>query len=134
MSITIQAPAQALATAITTFAITFNQKGNAAAIVGRANAALIVGQALASGNLATVAAAVQTAVNIQGLEPGYALALQSLGNLLITEMQALLAIQQATPLVSELTQAVESDVSAGMIAAANAEIAKWTPLIPPAAK
>lgn len=134
MSLTIAAPAQALATAVTTFAITFKQNGNAAAIVARANAALIVGQAMQSGNLATVAAAVQSAVGVQNLEPGYVLALSSLGNILLTEMQALQALIQATPLASELQQAIEADVAAGMIAAANAEIAKWTPLIPPAAK
>lgn len=128
MSLTIQPFEQVVAETLTTWAIVGGQKGNAAAITARANAALAVAStigSLASGNVTAAATALQAAVTTAGLEPGFALALQSLLGIVSAQAQAIQTAASAIPLAGEVLSAIDNNIVAGMTAAANAELAKY---------
>jgi hypothetical protein len=120
----------AAAQALTGLIISGGQKGNAAAIVKRANTALAVAAAvtaLASGNPAPAIAALQGVLSNADMDPGVALAVQ--GVFQIGQQQLALAqtLGNLIPLAGATAEAIAANVANGVTSAANAEIAKYAP-------
>jgi hypothetical protein len=128
MSLTVAPFEQVAAEALTGLIITGGQNGNAANIVKRATTALAIVaafNAINSGNAAAGIAAIQAALSNANMDPGVNLALQGLFSI-GSQMLALNAnIAAGLPLVGTTIEAVVTNISAGVTAAANAEIAKY---------
>jgi hypothetical protein len=136
MSFNIQPFESLIASAITGEIISGGQKGNAASIVKRANTALAVATALqqfAEGNAAPGIAALGAALGSSDLDPGVSLAVHGLFALLGQQTALLASINSAIPGLGTVATTVSENVITGIIAAANAEIAKYgTPAAPAA--
>ena len=128
MSLSIQPFESLLASAITGLIITGGQKGVAASIVKRANTALAIGNALSSleqGNSAPAIGALQGVINNSDLDPGVAVAVKGAFTLISQQSALLASINGAIPGLGTVEATVAANISAGIVAAANAEIAKY---------
>ena len=119
---------QAAAEAATGLIITGGQKGNATAIVKRAQTALAVGtalQGLAAGNSAPAISALQAVLQSASFDPGVALAVQGLVTLGQQQLALVNQLGSLIPLAGLTAEAVATNIAAGVIAAANAELKRY---------
>ena len=118
--------AEALAGAI----ISGGQKGNGPAIIKRAQTALAIAsgfQQLAQGNAAPGVAAIQTALTNADLDPGVALAINGVFSIGAQQASLLASINAMIPGLGTVALTISENVATGVISAANAEIAHYTP-------
>ena len=118
------------AEALTGFIIALGQKGDAAKIIARANAALLVvgaGNQFLAGNPTGGIAALGSAVKLENVDPGVALALQTALSLVAQQGAVLASLASAIPGVGSISEGILQNVLAGAEAAANAEIAHYSP-------
>jgi hypothetical protein len=128
MNLSIQPFESLIASAITGEIISGGQNGNAANIVKRANTALQVAtafQQLSAGNAAPGVQALSAALSSSELDPGVALAVQGVFGIAGQQSALISAINSAIPGLSAVPTAIIANVTAGIVAAANAEIAKY---------
>ena len=118
-------------TLLTGLTCTIGAKGVAATIVSRANTALSVAaalQELGSGNVAGASAAILALLqNSSNLDPAIALALNNFLQVEVLKWQALQGMAALVPFLSTSIEAVITNFAAGIVAGANAEIAKYPP-------
>jgi hypothetical protein len=127
---------QLIATALAGEIISGGQNGNAANIVKRANTALAVGTAvsqLGQGNAAPGVQALGVALASSNLDPGVSLAVQGLFGIASQQAELIAELNKAIPALSSQATTLIANVAAGVIAAANAEIAKYGTPAPAAA-
>lgn len=132
-SVILGAPQKAAGTALVGIVVTLGAKGNAEEAVKLSNTLLSLGNDLAqieSADPATILNAATAAT--ANLDPALGLALSSL---LIANANLVAGIEQLeeNTVAGSLVQSWITNFSAGMVAGATAELAKWTPKLPKAA-
>lgn len=128
MSLTIKPFEQLIAEALTGEIITGGQKGNAAAIVKRANTALAIAQgvaAISAGNAGPGVASIGAALASSQLDAGVALAINGLIAIAGQQVELFATINAALPMLGTVATSVIANVTAGIISAATAELAKY---------
>lgn len=134
MPLIIDSAEVAAATILAGLIIAEGQSGDGPAILKRAQTALAVGESvagLAEGNASAGIAALSAALANSDLDPAVILGLQSLVALGLQQAQIVVQLKGAVPLFGAQATEVLENVSAGIIAAANADIAKYTPAAKP---
>lgn len=120
---------QSAGTLLTGLVCTINAKGSAVTIVSRANTSLAVAaalQELGSGNVAGASAAILALLqNNVNLDPAIALALNNFLQVEVLKWQALQGMASLIPFLSTSIEAVVTNFAVGIVAGANAEIAKY---------
>jgi hypothetical protein len=122
MNLSIQPFESLIASAITGEIISGGQNGNAANIVLQVATAF---QQLSAGNAAPGVQALSAALSSSELDPGVALAVQGVFGIAGQQSALISAINSAIPGLSAVPTAIIANVTAGIVAAANAEIAKY---------
>lgn len=120
---------QLVATGIAGEIISGGQKGNAAAIVKRANTALAVSAAfaqLSQGNAAPGVTALGSALSNSDLDPAVAIAVQGLFGIFAQQAALFLNINASLPGLGTVATTIMQNVASGITTAANAELAKYT--------
>ncbi len=128
MSISLVPIEQYTAELLAGIAISSGQGGDAQKILPRAQAALAFGGALgdvASGDMTAALAAATATLSSANMDPVLAASLQGLLTLGFSQIQLAANVNALVPLLGATVDAVISNVSKGVVTAANIEIAKY---------
>lgn len=121
---------QSFGTFFTGLYCTVGAKGDGPTILKRANTALAVSAALTAlgqGNIAEASSVILAAIQSNpDLDPAMALALNNALQLVFMQWQGLQGVNAMLPFLSTSVEALVSSFAAGVIAGANAEIAKYS--------
>jgi len=111
------------------FEISAGQGGDAQKILPRAQSALTWGNALAevaAGDMTAALAAATAALSKPGMDPAVAASLQQLLNVGFAQLQLAANVNALIPLLGATVEAVISNISKGVITAANIEISSYS--------
>lgn len=117
-------------------ACTVGAKAVPATINKRANGVLVVGTALVdagAGNLAGASAVILAAVqgNVGGLDPALGLFISNMLQIAVAQWQALQALPNVADFLSADIESALTNFGNGLVAGANAELAKYPAAAPP---